>query len=101
MSHPAEPMREAKGQHAISAEHLLADLWREVLHVDETPKGDDNFFALGGDSMAMVTLEFRIQEETGISLPPGALLAAPTLRQLTALVSHELLPNAGGSGRTK
>lgn len=64
---------------------VLSDLWREVLQT-EVPRLEDNFFLLGGDSMAMTTLEFRIQEELGISLPPGAVLTAPTFGEITSLV---------------
>jgi acyl carrier protein len=64
-------------------------LWQEVLQMPEAPAAGDNFFALGGDSMAMVTLEFRILEETGVALPAGAILGAPTLREFVALVWRE------------
>lgn len=69
-----------------ATERGVAELWREVLSAEEIPNGTDNFFALGGDSMAMVMVEYRIKEEFSVELPPGALLAAPTLRELSALV---------------
>jgi acyl carrier protein len=71
-------------QHTVSM--VIVDLWREALQTAESPCSKDNFFALGGDSMAMVTLEFRIQEELGVPIPPGTLLTAPTLGELTAFV---------------
>lgn len=79
---------------AGNPERTVAALWREVLEIQDSPAMSDNFFAMGGDSMAMVTLEFRIQEETGVSLPPGAVLAAPTLEELVALVRRELASRA-------
>lgn len=52
----------------------------------ELPGAEDNFFALGGDSTAMVMVELRIQEELSIEVPPGAMLNAPSLRELTHLI---------------
>lgn len=67
-------------------EQAIAALWSDILDTTEQPSATDNFFALGGDSMAMVTLEFRIKEEFSVELPIGAVFSAPTLRELSALV---------------
>ena len=64
----------------------LAELWSEVLQTDRPPGAEDDFFSLGGDSMSMVTLEFRIQEAFSTTLPPGILLRASTLRALAACI---------------
>jgi surfactin family lipopeptide synthetase A len=64
----------------------VAELWQEVLQTTELPAPMDNFFALGGDSMAMVQLEFRMVEEFSVELPPGVVLGAPTIRELSALL---------------
>lgn len=71
-------------------EQALADLWIEVLRGTANPQPNDDFFAVGGDSMAMVTLEFRIKEEMGVELAPGTVLAAPTLRQLSSTIDSLL-----------
>lgn len=68
-------------------ERAVAELWSEVLQTDVLPKADDDFFSLGGDSMSMVALEFRIREEFSVELPPGVILGAPILRDLSALVA--------------
>lgn len=68
-------------------ERVVAELWSEVLQTDALPNADDDFFSLGGDSMSMVALEFRIREEFSVELPPGVILRAPTLRDLSALVA--------------
>lgn len=72
-----------------STDHILAELWREVLQSADLPVPTDNFFALGGDSMAMVMLEFRIREEFSVELPAGVVLGAPTLSELSALIDAE------------
>lgn len=73
-------------QATTMTERALAALWSEVLESTEQPGATDNFFALGGDSMAMITLEFRIKEEFSVELPAGAVFGAPTLRELSAVV---------------
>lgn len=67
-------------------ERALAALWNEVLQTAEQPVATDNFFAIGGDSMAMVILELRIKEEFSVELPAGTVLNAPTLRELSAMI---------------
>lgn len=74
----------------IATEHVLAQLWCEVLQTSQRPGRDDDFFALGGDSMTMVMLEFRIAEEFEVTLQTGALLGAPTLRELSAMIDSQL-----------
>lgn len=69
---------------------IVSEIWREVLQINEIPTASDNFFALGGDSMAMVTLEFRIQEELAVTVVPGTLLTASTFGELTAAVDQLL-----------
>jgi len=68
-------------------ECAIAQLWKEVLQLEEDPTTTDDFFALGGDSMTMVLLEFRIKEEFSIELPVGAVLGAPTVTKMSALVN--------------
>lgn len=79
----------ATEQVSTRTECTLAELWREVLQSPELPVSTDNFFALGGDSMAMVMLEFRIKEEFSVDLPAGVVLGAPTLSELAALIDAE------------
>lgn len=43
-------------------EHQLASLWQQVLNTDSLPRPSDDFFSLGGDSVAMILAELRIKE---------------------------------------
>jgi acyl carrier protein len=79
------PVKEADTD-LTSTEREIAALWSEVLQNAAPPRSTDNFFAAGGDSMGMITLEFRIKEELGVELPPGTLLSAPTLHELSYIV---------------
>jgi thioesterase domain-containing protein len=75
-------------------ENMLADVWRELLGVDEITPADD-FFALGGHSLAAVRLFARIRKHYGVDLPLATLFQAPTLGALAALVAqHANIPLA-------
>lgn len=68
-------------------EQKLATLWCESLHQQRSSvRPTDDFFAQGGDSLAITMLLFRVQEEFGAELSPASLLENPTLRQFAAVV---------------
>jgi acyl carrier protein len=67
-------------------ERIIATLWREVLDKKELAQPTDNFFDLGGSSIDMVMILFRIYEEFSVELPDNAVFDAPSLRELAALV---------------
>jgi acyl carrier protein len=69
-----------------ATEHALALIWSEVLQSPALPDASDDFFELGGDSMAMVLVEARIKEEFSVELPAGAMLGASTLAGLSNLI---------------
>jgi acyl carrier protein len=67
-------------------ERTVASLWQDALNTPCLPGPADDFFDLGGDSVAMIMIELRIKEEFSIDLPEGALLSAPSLRGLCQLI---------------
>ncbi|MGP3985462.1 amino acid adenylation domain-containing protein [Streptomyces sp. 3N207] len=70
---------------ASDRERTLCALFAEVLDVTEVGL-DDDFFALGGHSLAATRLLARIQTELGTELTLGALYQAPTVGQLAKLI---------------
>jgi acyl carrier protein len=72
-------------------EREIATLWREVLQTEAQLTSDENFFSLGGDSLAMTMVLFRVQEVFGVELPTAALLEAPELGAFSARVDAALL----------
>jgi acyl-coenzyme A synthetase/AMP-(fatty) acid ligase/thioesterase domain-containing protein/acyl carrier protein len=76
------PSREPTGREAV-----LANLIGDVLAVDRVGL-DDDFFDLGGDSLAAVELMAAIDEQFGVDLPPSVLLEAPTTAALAPLLNH-------------
>lgn len=69
-----------------SIQELLADVWTEVLGIKAAP-GDD-FFALGGDSIAAVQMVFRVSQLIGTEVPPTLIYAHTTLEQLAVEVDR-------------
>ncbi|MBB5866510.1 non-ribosomal peptide synthase/polyketide synthase, partial [Xanthomonas sp. 3058] len=57
-------------------EQTLAQLWRELLGVEQVGR-HDSFFALGGHSLLGVRLISRIRSTLGLELPLAALFAQP------------------------
>jgi len=48
----------------------------------------DNFFDLGGDSMMMMMVLFRVGEELGVELPQGVLVEVPCLKEFCELIDQ-------------
>ncbi len=62
-------------------EHLLADVWAEVLSVDQVGV-HDAFLDLGGDSLRVGRVHARLQDRLGIVVPVSALLEHATIAAL-------------------
>jgi acyl carrier protein len=68
-------------------EERIAGVWREVLRV-EAVGGDDNFFDLGGHSLAMVAIHERLQSVLGREFPLVEMFENPTVRSLATAVDR-------------
>jgi hypothetical protein len=62
-------------------ERLLANLWRDVLGLEEVGV-DDSFFELGGNSVQAAQLANRLQQKMGAIVPPTVFFDAPTIALL-------------------
>ncbi len=68
-------------------EQALTDLWTQLLGLEQVSI-DANFFELGGHSLLAVQLLSKIQQTFGQELPLTALLQAPTIAALAALLAE-------------
>jgi amino acid adenylation domain-containing protein len=64
-------------------ETLIAKVWQQILGVEQVRR-DDNFFALGADSLAAVQAAARLREESGLLVKVVTIYDAPTPGSLAA-----------------
>ncbi|HEX6883770.1 MAG TPA: amino acid adenylation domain-containing protein [Planctomycetota bacterium] len=64
-----------------ATEELLASLWSELLKVPDVAREDD-FFALGGQSLAATVLAARVRRHLGLELPLAVLFRERSLANL-------------------
>ncbi|MEJ8654156.1 non-ribosomal peptide synthase/polyketide synthase [Streptomyces sp. MS1.AVA.3] len=70
-------------------EEFLADVWAQAL---ETTVGvEDDFFALGGDSLRSLLIASRTNETFGVALTPRDVLTSRTVAALADLVEEHVL----------
>ncbi len=69
-------------------EKMLADVWADVLHLKHIGPEDD-FFALGGNSLKAMALVNRLQRRLNRSFRPLALFHAPTVARFAAYVQEQ------------
>ncbi|WP_143112342.1 non-ribosomal peptide synthetase, partial [Lonsdalea populi] len=70
-------------------EQLLADIWRELLHVERVGR-QDHFFLLGGHSLLAVQLVSRIKNRLMIEVPLQDVFAAPQLQRMADLLLQHI-----------
>ena len=75
-------------------EKIVADAFAEVLGVDRVGL-DDDFFALGGDSLIAIRVSARLQLALGREVPVRSLFDAPTVRGLADYLHR----HRGGAAR--
>ena len=81
---------------APGMEQLLADIWRELLHVDSV-SADDNFFELGGHSLLSLRALAAVEKRAGWRMDPRALFFQ-TLRQIAAGASKTVAASTNEAG---
>jgi acyl carrier protein len=62
-------------------EQALAAIWRDVLKLDRVGV-NDNFFALGGDSLSATRVIARVQQELLVAVPLRTMFETTTLGEL-------------------
>ncbi|MHC8406522.1 non-ribosomal peptide synthase/polyketide synthase [Pseudomonas sp. TMB3-21] len=73
-------------------EQVLAQIWQDVLGVEQVGR-QDNFFELGGDSIISIQVVSRARR-AGLSLQPRDLFQQQTLQALAAVVKEQAAPLA-------
>ena len=71
-----------------SMEKQLAEIWKDLLNVDQVGVRD-NFYALGGDSLATVSMMLEIENRFKKEISLDSFLASPTIETITRLLDEE------------
>lgn len=69
-------------------ETQLAEIWKQVLRVDLV-SSSDNFFRLGGDSLAIIALKAQVYRVLGYDLSIADIFSYPLLRDMAAKMGHQ------------
>ncbi|MEM9018354.1 MAG: AMP-binding protein, partial [Verrucomicrobiota bacterium] len=93
MAVESDPAEESPGvdpdpiddQQATKTERAVAALWSEILQVGPVQR-DDDFFALGGHSLAGLRLFTRLQDQFGVDLPLATLFQSSTVAALSTRI---------------
>lgn len=81
------PSHKANQEPLNNQEQLLADIWCQVLRI-ENVKANDNFFELGGDSILSLQVISRAKK-AGLKLTPKQLFEAKTLTALATIAKED------------
>ncbi|MDR0634910.1 MAG: amino acid adenylation domain-containing protein [Azoarcus sp.] len=68
------------------AEETLASIWAEVLGVSRVGR-NDNFFHLGGHSIALIKTQMRVRDVFGVQVPLRTYFENPVLRDIGCHIS--------------
>jgi acyl-CoA synthetase (AMP-forming)/AMP-acid ligase II/acyl carrier protein/thioesterase domain-containing protein len=76
-------------EHELTEEQRkLTALWRSVLKLKRRPQLHEDFFELGGDSLASAELIFAVEERFSCELPIEAFFERPTIANMLALLTQ-------------
>ncbi|VDK72408.1 unnamed protein product [Litomosoides sigmodontis] len=85
-----EDMTESQGKMAMNwmLEETLLGIWKEVLE-NPTVSIFDNFFAIGGHSLLIPTICYKIEQQVSYQCPPQAIFKYQTVRELAEHIWKE------------
>src|SRR5215469_15972389 len=69
-----------------AAQEFLCVLWAQVLHIDRVGI-EDNFFEIGGNSLAGTQVMARVRQRFGVALPLVTLFQSPTIAGLSEAIA--------------
>ncbi|MCB9100062.1 MAG: SDR family NAD(P)-dependent oxidoreductase [Anaerolineales bacterium] len=77
-------------------EQKIADIWQELLGVEQIGIHDD-FFDLGGNSLLALRIFAQIEKVLGKKLPLATLMEATTVAKLAAIMGGDMAPSVSWS----
>lgn len=89
----AQRLESAGGDAASPTEAWIEALWREILDLPRVGN-DDDFFDLGGTSLALIRMFGRVNEHFGTDLDPAVMGDGATITQLATSIDKALNNNS-------
>jgi acyl-CoA synthetase (AMP-forming)/AMP-acid ligase II/acetyltransferase-like isoleucine patch superfamily enzyme/acyl carrier protein len=71
-----------------AVEKQLAEIWRKLLHVDQVGI-HDNFYTIGGNSLATVSMIAEVEDRFNIAIPMDSFLRAPTIETIARVLQDK------------
>lgn len=71
-----------------SLEKELADIWKDLLKVDQVGVSD-NFYLIGGDSLAVVCMMSEVENRFSTAIPLNKFLRSPTIETIAGLLQEK------------
>ena len=84
--HPRPKLDTAFVAPSTPHEKVIAEIWQEILGIDQIGI-DDNFFLLGGDSLFAVRATSKLRKALQVDVPVVSLYEGLTVRSLAAIVA--------------
>ncbi len=81
-------MNQQTSTELTETEQTLAQIWREVVGLEQVAP-QDNFFDIGGHSLLATKVTARIARAFNLELPVRVIFEAPTLRELAEMVDRQ------------
>lgn len=69
-------------------EQAVAQLWKEIFHLDRVGR-NDNFFELGGNSLLGMDLSESFTSRLGADVPVLLIFQHPSVRELAEVIGTE------------
>jgi acyl carrier protein len=69
-------------------EQMLAGIWAEVLGIEQVGR-NDNFFEVGGHSLAILQVQQKLQQILSISLPLRLYFEKPLLADIASVIQEK------------
>ncbi|MEE8525601.1 MAG: KR domain-containing protein, partial [Thermoanaerobaculia bacterium] len=95
--HPRPPLGNPYVAPRNAAEAAVAEIWQELLGIENVGV-DDDFFELGGDSLMAVDLASRLLSHMQLGLPLRSFFEAPTVAGIAAVLPSEGSPSEISAG---
>jgi hypothetical protein len=99
---PAVTSAQTPSVRQADLEKIIAGIWREVLHLEGEIRVTDNFFDVGGTSLALVQVHRKLQRMLSSSLPLIMLFQFSTIESLARKLAEDVDESASarlGEGR--